>query len=86
MDSKKEKKMADTKFEMETMREIWTNGEVEHYEVGPDRDGLQLVEIRYREQGGKIGERMSFPPELARLISDAMAKCADELEKKRGTT
>ena len=67
------------KFEMETLREIWNGEDKAHYEVGPDRDGLQCVEIRYRGEDGKIGERMSFPPEMARLISVALAKCADEL-------
>ena len=67
------------KFEMETLREIWNGEDKSHYEVGPDRDGLQCVEIRYRDEAGKIGERMTFPPEMARLISVALTKCADEL-------
>lgn len=67
------------KFEMETLREIWNDEDKSHYEVGPDRDGFQCVEIRYHREDGKIGERMTFQPEMARLISVALTKCADEL-------
>lgn len=69
----------DMKFEMETVREIWNNEDRSHYEVGPDRDGLSCVEIRYRDKDGKICERISFPPELARVIARALELCANEV-------
>lgn len=72
------------KFEMETLREIWNGEDKSHYEIGPDRDGLRCVEIRYRGEDGKIGERMLFPPEMARLVSEALAKCANELSMPNG--
>lgn len=68
------------KFEMETVREIWNDADKSCIEIGPDRDGLQLVEIRYRDEAHKIAERLSFPSEQARLIATAIMRCADELE------
>ncbi len=41
------------KYELETMREIWLEGG-EKIEIGPDRDGLSLVEIRYKSGSGQI--------------------------------
>lgn len=68
------------KFEMETLREIWNNMDKTSIEIGPDRDGLNCVEIRYKDENHEIRERISFPPEQARLVAIALTKCADELE------
>jgi len=68
------------KYEMETMREIWPEkGDGERVEVGPDRDGLQCVEIRQKEPDDKISSRIAFSVEAARLVAHAMLKCADEI-------
>lgn len=66
-------------YEMETVREIWPPTGSERYEIGPDRDGLGLVEIRVRESGGGISARMTFEPELAKLVATAMLKCCNEI-------
>lgn len=71
------------KFEMETVREIWNGEDKSCYKIGPDRDGLDCVELRYLNEEGIIKERMSFPPEQAKLIADALILCAGELIKKR---
>lgn len=70
------------KFEMETVREIWNNEDKSSYEIGPDRDGLGCVEIRYRDEAGKITERMSFPPDQVKLITKALELCVNEIEHK----
>ena len=69
------------KFEMETLREIWNDMDKSHYEIGPDRDGLGCVEIRYLDENKKIAERMTFPPEMAIVLSDALQQCARELKE-----
>lgn len=67
-------------YEMEVVREIWPkDGDGERYEVGPDRDGLKCVEIRWREKDGAISGRMTFPPELAILVGEALMRCAGEV-------
>jgi len=74
-----------TEPEMETMREIWpAGGDAAHYhwEVGPDRDGMGCVEIRYIEEdekGRKIRDRLTFNPAVAALIAQAIQKSAQEL-------
>jgi len=67
------------KFEMETMREIWNSEDKSHIEIGADRDGLGCVEIRYCDNDDKIIERMSFPPDQAKLIAKAIELCASEM-------
>ncbi len=67
-------------YSMETMREIWDDKYGDCVEVGPDRDALGMVEIRYKTDDGAIGSRLSFPPERARLVAQAMLVCADELD------
>ena len=67
-------------YELETLREIWPDkGGGEYVEIGPDRDGLELVEIRQREPDGKISASITLHPEAARLLSKALADCAEEL-------
>lgn len=66
------------KYSIEIMREVWDDASGDHIEVGPDRDGLGMVELRY----GKDGQRMSFPPEMAYLIARAITACADEVTDK----
>ena len=34
-------------YELETMKEIWHNKRGDHLEIGPDRAGLALLELRY---------------------------------------
>jgi len=53
------------------------------YEVGPDLDDNQLVEIRYRDDDGCFCESMVFTPEEARLVAKALALCADEMSERR---
>lgn len=75
------------KYKTEIMREIWPESSIPTgwYEVGPDRDCLGLVEIREKDQDGKILFRMSFNPELARQIADAMESSAWEIENEKAS-
>jgi len=66
-------------FKLETLREIWDDNLGERVEVGPDREGLDLVELRLRDDES-IRARMAFPVGMARLVAAAMIACADELE------
>ena len=73
---------------METVRKIWSSDAVEeHYEVGPDRHGMGLVDIRYYMPDGQLSAmQLSFPPDLAKLVARAMLACADELLDEPGAT
>ena len=70
------------KVSLETVREVWNDEDGEHWEVGPDRDDLGCVEIRFYDQDNKIGERMMFSLEAAAAIGGAILECVNELAKK----
>lgn len=69
------------KFSLETMREIWNDEDGSKIEVGPDRDGLECIEIRYRNEKGIIGDRIMFPPGQAKLVAEAILACIKEKEQ-----
>lgn len=72
------------KPEIETVYEVWPNdGDGWHVDVGPDRDGLDCVEIRYRDDANKIIDRMTFSPEFAKLVGEAIVKSANDLLTKK---
>ncbi|MBN6210628.1 hypothetical protein JYK21_29555 [Ralstonia pickettii] len=61
-------------YEIEQLFEIWDNADGTRVEVGLDRDGLGLLEIRQRDEKGNIEARMTFPFELARLVAEAVSR------------
>jgi hypothetical protein len=61
-------------WSLETMYEIWDDDSGDKIEVGPDRDGLDMVEIRWRTDDGKIAERMTFTQEAVPLLIEALTK------------
>ena len=71
-----------SKYSTEVVREIWNDDTGERVCVGPDRDGLDLLEIRQMTDDGKVGQRIIFTPDQARIVAAAMLECADELDKK----
>lgn len=66
-------------FSLEVKREIWNDEYGCRFEVGPDRDGLNLVELREIDSTGKIIARMVFPPEMCDLLTQALGDCAFEI-------
>ena len=42
---------------------VWNDGTGARIEVGPDRDGLDLIEIRQYDEQGKIGSRLTITVE-----------------------
>lgn len=66
-------------YRVETLREVWSE-RYECVEIGPDRDGLLLVEVRYKAADGKPGPCMAYATAQARLVARAMLACADEID------
>jgi hypothetical protein len=64
----------DSKYSVETVKEIWNNKTGEHIEVGADRDGLDLVEVRLYDDCNysKASNRMSFTQEQAIMVAEAI--------------
>lgn len=62
-------------WELETLKEIWNNDTGECVEIGPDRDGLGLLELRYRlYRSGQITERFSMRPPIAKEFHRALGR------------
>ena len=61
-------------FTSETVIQVWDDQHGDRVEVGPDRDGLDLVEIRCCDRDGKIGDRITMAPERAVLVAQAILK------------
>lgn len=62
---------ADT-YSVETVRKVYDDSCGDHIYVGPDADGLDLVELRYVDSKGVISNRISMPKTLALLVAEAI--------------
>lgn len=64
------------KLSFETMYEIWDDEHGTHIEVGPDRDALDMVEIRRYDdsKSEKCSQRMTFARQEAEMIADAIRR------------
>lgn len=72
---------------IETVREIWDDDcGSEHIEVGPDRDGLNIIEIRYYYDD-KIQNinSITLTIEQAHLVAESLIACANEISKRIDT-
>ena len=59
-------------FEMEVVYQVWNNRHGERIEVGLDGDGIGLIEIRYRDDTGKIRQSITMELECAKLVKSAI--------------
>jgi hypothetical protein len=64
--------MEDTEYTLETVHQIWNDKSGTRIEIGPDRDGLDLIEIRSYTDDGKIGQSVTFTEKEFRLLSVAI--------------
>lgn len=70
--------MSSPRYSLEHLSEIWDNNHGDHLEIGPDRDGLEMVEIRELDSKGKILNRMSFNREQVPLLIQALSKTLEK--------
>lgn len=59
-------------YSHEIVHQIWNDKTGDRIEVGEDRDGLELVEIRYIDGYNKIVESVSMTMEQAVLVHAAL--------------
>ena len=64
-------------YGIEVVRHVYDEGRGHKLTVGPDKDGLGLVEI----DGGDEYGRLVLPPGHAKYLANAIAKCAAEMEQ-----
>ena len=69
-----------TKYSVEKLYEIWNDGSGLKIEVGPDRDNLGFVEIRYVENK-KVLDRIVMPLEMAKLVANAILSAVSDMEE-----
>lgn len=73
--------MADTAtYRVATVRQVWSDQDEFCFEIGPDVESQDCVELMYREKGAEINQRMMFPPKCARLVAAELIRCADEID------
>jgi hypothetical protein len=68
------------KYTTEQVFEIWDNGQGIHWEVGQDRDALNLVEIREYDDVNKLIARLTFDREGATELMLALKKYVENDE------
>ena len=62
-------------FSKETLFEIWDDASGDHWEIGPDRDALDLIEIRFFDKGSTTPtDRMIFPPEIGEMLAVSISR------------
>lgn len=62
------------KYSMETSIKIWNDATGYHLSVGPDRDGLDLVEIRCVAADGKEERQLTLTVEESLMLATAINK------------
>lgn len=65
-------------YYMETIREVWNERFGDHYEIGLDQEGLDLMELRYKDEKNLLVSSVSFPIEIAEMIAQSIMLCAKE--------
>ena len=58
-------------YTLETLYEIWDDKTGNKIEVGPDRDALDLIEIRAIDDGKRVSD-VTLTREQAALVSNAL--------------
>ncbi|MCA1799951.1 MAG: hypothetical protein LC687_00380 [Actinobacteria bacterium] len=78
------KKRLEPKYITELVREVWDVWAGTHVEIGPDREGLDMVEIRtYAPDEVTIIESMKLEPGLAARVGNIITQCAEEMIDKK---
>jgi hypothetical protein len=73
--------MSGERVTLETIRRVYDDDNGAFIEIGPDRDGLDLVEVRTtgkesEEYWGKV--RLTLPKAFALKLAEAIRCCAEE--------
>lgn len=69
--------MGDERYSYERCVRIWNDDHGDHIYVGPDSDGLELLELRDIDSDGKETHRFTMTPTQARLIARALLELTE---------
>ena len=70
-------------YSLDVKQEIWNDKTRECISVGPDMDGLDLVEILKKDSEGKSDSQMLFTLEEAELLAIAVEATVQHLKEKQ---
>ncbi len=76
--STKKTEMSMPRFKLEDHFEIHDNKTHESLEIGPDREGLGLLEFRVKNEKNNVTTRFTFHPDQAPLMIEALTKLWSE--------
>ena len=65
---------------LERFYRVWNNNTGESWTIGPDGDGLDMIEIAYKDETGKKGPYLLFTKAQAYLISVAIRGLTEKPE------
>ena len=65
-------------YSLEQLYEVWNDGDGCCIEIGPDRDGLDLVEIRAKDEKGVTYSRITMNKEQAKLVAEAINRACNQ--------
>ncbi len=68
-------------YSLEQLFEVWDDKHGDKIEIGADRDGLNLAEMRYVQEG-KCTNRFVMPYEMAMLVHEALGKYLEIMKTK----
>jgi len=60
------------KYTVETKFQIWNDDHGDRLEVGPDSEGLGILEIRYVDEDNKVIDQILLDWEQARLLAEVL--------------
>jgi hypothetical protein len=67
-------------YSLESFYRVYDDSCGAFYEIRPDSDGLDCVEVTYHDGGGgKVERCITVPPDMARLLAEAIVKVAGSL-------
>jgi hypothetical protein len=69
---------------LEAFYRVYNDQTGEHFSIGPDADGLEMVEIMFVDANSKIGTRLQFNEEQLPLIIRALQMKLDEYKMIKG--
>lgn len=73
-------------FSLEAVYQIWDDKHGSRIEVSPDKDGLDMVEVRFVDDAGQVGASIVMQPEQAALVARAIGDTIKALHKPSGPT
>lgn len=67
-------------YTTETIKQIWNDSDGSKFYVGPDRDGLELVEVSFYYNGDKADNTVVMERDAAILVARAILELYDKLD------